>query len=457
MVYKTLYGLVFAFGILLPSISNAEVFRDLSFVAQYNQNFNLQNTCNDNLPVTYNSDSNGYFFANSPSRNVFRTDLRCDRQPFEFETVDISPLYGTSTPVYAWVFSASNQPEPGLLLQDVFGNKITAGRVAQFPNPNLTVIFNDGSNLRGARFTLNDTGYNGIDYAVEGFRIGNGNVYAMIYTTDDLSYINTTGELYDLIDSLAPTPQPGGETSVSFTTNTRFTGLDITGTSTVSISAGHFLDSNEVDSSVPALNPTLVRYSISLSPSLDFSSVSESIIPYTLNAVSTTTTEYTGLSNGVYDLNITFYNNNAVFSGVVPFADSYIYSSFTIASGTLVAVGNTEIYSAVDAETPRYLDCSISNITNCFINALIYTFLPSDTTLNRFLSLRETLATVIPFGYFVYIYDTLNNIELDGTSPLIPTLPFQDAIFTPLRTGVAFILWFWFAFVLYRRFKTIEF
>jgi hypothetical protein len=176
-----------------------------------------------------------------------------------------------------------------------------------------------------------------------------------------------------------------------------------------------------------------------------------------LDSVSTTTTEYSGLADGTYDLNITFYNNSSAFTGVVPFSSNFIYSSFTIASGTLVAVGQTEIYSNAEIESPRYLDCSISNITNCFINALVYTFLPSENTLDRFLSLREQLETVIPFGYFIYIYDTLNTIQLDATAPLIPELPFQTEIFTPLREGVSYVLWIFFAFFLYRRFKTFEY
>lgn len=248
-----------------------------------------------------------------------------------------------------------------------------------------------------------------------------------------------------------------GETTTTYTENTRFTGLSITGTSTVKVDVGHFLDSSEVDTSVPALNPQLVRFSTSLQPAIVFDSVSQSIVPFTLDAVSTTTNEYTGLADGTYDLNITFYNSASTFTGIVPFASNYIYSNFTIASGTLSAVGLVEIYSAIAVDTPRYLDCNLSNITNCFINALVYVFLPSDDTLNRFLSLRENLAEVIPFGYFIYIYDTLNTIEVDGTTALIPDLPFQDAIFTPLRTGTAFILWIMFAFLLYRRFKTIEY
>jgi len=248
-----------------------------------------------------------------------------------------------------------------------------------------------------------------------------------------------------------------GETSVTYTQNTRFTGLSITGTSTISIAVGYYLDSTEIDENIPALYPQLIRYSTSLIPSTVFSSVSENISPYTLDTISTTTTEYTGLLDGTYDLNVTFYNNSSAFTGVIPFSSNFIYSSFTIASGTLVAVGNTEIYGATQSTTPRYLDCNLNNITNCFINALVYVFLPSDTTLNRFLSLKTELATVIPFGYFVYVYDTLNTIELDGTAPLIPVLPFQEAIFTPLRNGTGYILWLLFAFFLYRRFKNIEY
>lgn len=468
MVYKTLYGLIFALLTVVPVIAHAEIYRDLSFIPQYdNIKFDIggsdinNNSC-PGSPVTYFLDSNGYrvlSWQSTLGTTVRSNALQCDRNPIALELVDIAPFYNSSTRIYHYYSDTGSGGSITTVYEDINGTVVYG---TNFPIATSTT-FIDSSGVKMSRFTVNADSYSGLEYAIRGYKLGNRqSTYALIVTNENLDYIDTLSELYALIDSLSGSEIPGqGNTQISYTTNTRFTGLDITGTSSVAISAGHFLDSTEIDSTVPALNPTIVRYSYANrnDDSGNFSNVGEVISPYTLDDISTTTTVLNAsfLDDGVYDLAVGFYNNNAVFSGVVPFPDSYIYSSFEIASGTLIAVGTPEFYSASETENPRYLDCSITNITNCFINALTFVFIPSDNTLNRFLSLRNTLENTIPFGYFIQVYDGILGINLDESDYLIENMPFQDTIFTPLKTGIATGLWVIFAFILYRRFKSLEF
>lgn len=471
MVHKTLYSLIFAL-VAVPGIASAEIYRDLSFIPQYDSarfdlggsDINLNN-CPGNDTVYY-LDGNGYRLLNWQSTLGTTARVRaiqCDRNPIVTELVDVSPLYSGSTYTYHFTTNIGSVPtSQRIVLEDI--NGIAVNVTNYDPAFSTSTNFIDSSGVKVTKRKMQTATYSGLDYAIRAYQLGGRiDTYAYIVTNENLDYIDTLSELYALIDSLDSNIPAVGDTGYTFEDfNTKFTGLDITGTSTVTISAGHFIDGSEIDPSVPALNPTIVRFGYGLEGNAP-SYRGETITPYTLDAIATTSTNLNALPDGEYDLIVQFYNANAVFNGgIIPFANSYILGSFEIASGTLVAVGESFFYDydsiSQGGTDPRYLDCSLSNITNCFINALIYVFLPSESTLNRFLSLKDELAEVIPFGYFIYIYDRLNTLEVDPlVSPIIPELPLQSAVFDPLRTGIGYALWLYFAIHLYRRFKTIEY
>lgn len=247
------------------------------------------------------------------------------------------------------------------------------------------------------------------------------------------------------------------ETVFNYTTNTRFTDLSITGTSTINMLAGYFLDENEIATNTPALNPSQVKFNISLRPSASQSGQGIDITPFVFGTTSSTSADFSGLADGIYDVFIHFSNLGEPFGGARPFPNSYVYSFFEISGGVLVDSGTPEIYNGVDEETPVYQDCSITQLGNCLVNILTFLFVPSAGALNKFTSLSDELRATVPFGYIFYLYDGLAGISIDGTPAFeMPELPFMADIFTPLRTGMAAILWAFFAFVFYRRLKTID-
>lgn len=96
--------------------------------------------------------------------------------------------------------------------------------------------------------------------------------------------------------------------------------------------------------------------------------------------------------------------------------------------------------------------CSISNISGCFQNALVFAFYPSPSALQNFGNLKATIEKKAPFGYFLVLTDTIQN--LGSTTPVFALASENNIttnLFSPLRTGMTWLLWFVFGFWLYKR------
>ena len=102
--------------------------------------------------------------------------------------------------------------------------------------------------------------------------------------------------------------------------------------------------------------------------------------------------------------------------------------------------------------------CSLTNLSGCFQNALIVTFYPSDSSLNRFGNLKETIEKKPPFGYFTLLTDTLSGLDASTTPAyaLASEANIQTNIFDPLREGVKWIIFFIFGVWLYKRMTHIR-
>lgn len=99
--------------------------------------------------------------------------------------------------------------------------------------------------------------------------------------------------------------------------------------------------------------------------------------------------------------------------------------------------------------------CSISNITGCFQNAMIYLFKPSTTSFNLIIGLKDEIKYKPPFGYF---YAIQSAFELSTTTPAytwdIPEV--MSDTFAPIKTGISWLLWIIFAFWVVRTFGKLQ-
>jgi hypothetical protein len=115
-------------------------------------------------------------------------------------------------------------------------------------------------------------------------------------------------------------------------------------------------------------------------------------------------------------------------------------------------------YSGTPTGGITYETCSVGDLFCYMRNALTWAFTPPAGTFDNWVSLKETLRTKAPFGYVSSVFDTLNGIN-NTTTPaftLESVAPINDLVFSPIRTALEWILYFAFAFMLFKRFKDIN-
>lgn len=99
--------------------------------------------------------------------------------------------------------------------------------------------------------------------------------------------------------------------------------------------------------------------------------------------------------------------------------------------------------------------CSIGNISGCFQNAMIFLFKPSTNAFQPIISLKEEIQYKPPFGYFFAIQSAF---DLSTTTPAY-TLEIPDVmvdLFSPIKTGIAWLLWILFGFWVVRTFAKLQ-
>lgn len=87
--------------------------------------------------------------------------------------------------------------------------------------------------------------------------------------------------------------------------------------------------------------------------------------------------------------------------------------------------------------------CSITNLTGCFQNALIYAFVPSQDSFTNLINLKNQVITKAPFGYFALVKDAMNTLSASATPSftLATSSAIVQNIFNPLKTGISAVLW----------------
>jgi hypothetical protein len=131
---------------------------------------------------------------------------------------------------------------------------------------------------------------------------------------------------------------------------------------------------------------------------------------------------------------------------------------------TTTTISSVDNYNAIDFTlNPRQLalypeyECSISSLTGCFKNALIWTFYPTQSTLDNWGSLKTKIETKAPIGYFFLVKNNINGLSATSTKAFDIVIPrsLKNYIFIPFDTSIAAILWFFFIFNFYKRLKHI--
>jgi hypothetical protein len=189
-------------------------------------------------------------------------------------------------------------------------------------------------------------------------------------------------------------------------------------------------------------------------------------------------------ANGTYNkLIITIHNNTSTVADAVITLDAQTGSQVAFRADMLLLLNSNYTYSAklknssTQAETTStaditfntgvavilpsqpptldYQNCSITEIGGCLTNAFIYLAYPSDLAVDKLYDLENTIKDKPPIGYISGVFTILGNLSATET----PTLtfasftPLNTYIFSPIRSGLVFVLWIAFAFVLFKRFQ----
>jgi hypothetical protein len=130
-------------------------------------------------------------------------------------------------------------------------------------------------------------------------------------------------------------------------------------------------------------------------------------------------------------------------------------------------VGSTTRYtgSAIDSttapnstSTDQVITCDETDglFANSLCNLGVYLFQPEAGAFDNYKGLWETISKKPPFGYFTAIQGSFNSLNASTSAYTIEdTTAINGSIFTPLKNGVAFLLWFAFGMWIFNRFRHI--
>lgn len=182
------------------------------------------------------------------------------------------------------------------------------------------------------------------------------------------------------------------------------------------------------------------------------------------NTVSLTTTK-----DGLYHVDIALWNGkNTVhcawyqftcISTVAVYGPQDVWEfSVNTASGTggvPPVVNDSTFYAPLSPST-----CAIATFDAmpCLISVTRYLFVPSIASIDQFKNLYNSIRLKPPVGYIVAVQASLSSLNNTDT----PTLTLEsmttisDNIFTPLKTGLEWVLWVAFGIFLLKRFRHFE-
>jgi hypothetical protein len=89
-----------------------------------------------------------------------------------------------------------------------------------------------------------------------------------------------------------------------------------------------------------------------------------------------------------------------------------------------------------------------------------WAFIPTQASLSQFSNFGTFLKSKAPFGYANEVYTQMTTITYNADETPTVIIPqvqaITDNIFTPIRNGLDWVLWFLFGFYLFKRFKDID-
>lgn len=108
---------------------------------------------------------------------------------------------------------------------------------------------------------------------------------------------------------------------------------------------------------------------------------------------------------------------------------------------------------------PDFTDKDFGILGNYFRDVLVWLFYPSNYSIDRFASLKDTLESKSPFGYFLSIKNSLSSLSSSGVESFDLSSSFEDnnindeILFSTIKTGLGWCIWLLFSIWFIRRIK----
>lgn len=133
---------------------------------------------------------------------------------------------------------------------------------------------------------------------------------------------------------------------------------------------------------------------------------------------------------------------------------------FNVQTNSYLAATGIDNPQANTATTTQ-ISCTLYDVGCQFQKALVFLFYPDPTILNNIGSVWRQIGNVKPFAYITVTISQLQSLNMQGSEAFtydMSNLPFRAAVFTPMRSGLASILWAIFlTFYFLKRLRYIEF
>jgi len=241
--------------------------------------------------------------------------------------------------------------------------------------------------------------------------------------------------------------------------------------STLEIDVDYFINYDEIDTTNPARNPTLIAYRYkNTSSSTPYITESQDITPIE-NGNASTTQLISLPDDGVYIFEISF--SNIAFAinedpAKKPFKETYIIFEIEVVGGVVVDSNEDPIYNGEN--NTSVLACS-DGLVGALCNVGAFLIIPSNESINQFSTIYDTLSTKFPFAYLTDFRDSITSIYTSSTTASLGlTVPFgvfgditlisaemvNDVPFTStIRTLLGALIWVMLGAQIWRRGQTI--
>lgn len=152
----------------------------------------------------------------------------------------------------------------------------------------------------------------------------------------------------------------------------------------------------------------------------------------------------------VYLTDNTYLNNNLEFCSYATTGGWTCSNNTNEQSLLLTGIGDGVFFTAPVA-SPSFENQDFGILGNYLRDVIVWLFWPSESSLNQYANLADSVQNKPPFGYFVAIKDSFNGLENGTSSISLPIEPIEPLI-TPIRSAFIWIFWLAFGFYLLKRF-----